>query len=281
MNLWWILGIVAATLTLFYVMGRYRLTAAPCLWILAAGAVDGGLSALRAPARPARRLGVLALAVAAPLALGSLDLGSELGGDHTSWANASTVERVLAERAEAAPEAARHRDRAVAWARRALAIAPLFPSAHAALVRALGLARPDLEPRREEAGQAAWRLLLVLEGVRTGQDVRAPLAGGDDAVRAAALLLLDRPDAPGGAARAGPLLGYAARCVAQDLKAPDEQALALRLVDRSLAFDPDEPLALVMRGGILRRMRYRHGGAAGEVAGRGPGGGDPFLADRH
>ncbi|MBM3986089.1 MAG: hypothetical protein FJ296_10460, partial [Planctomycetes bacterium] len=35
-------GVVALSLLMFYVMGRYRLSAAPALWILAAGALDAG-----------------------------------------------------------------------------------------------------------------------------------------------------------------------------------------------------------------------------------------------
>ncbi len=65
------LGVVAGSLLLFYVMGRYRLAVAPAAWILAAGALDAGWRRVAA-ARGWRRgatLAALLLLLALPLTL--------------------------------------------------------------------------------------------------------------------------------------------------------------------------------------------------------------------
>ena len=245
--------VVAASLALFYVMGRYRLSAVPCLWILAAGAVDRGWTILTGPASWAAKALVVGLAVGVPW-LQVYDPAGDVGGDHVPLANAAGVERVLAEQAATPAEASVHRDQAVDLARQAVAIAPLFPVARTALVRALAAASPVLEPDRTGAAQAAWGLLLVLEGERTGISPQRPLSGPPEDWPRAAIALLDQPSAPGGEMRAGPLLGYASRVVAQDLRAPEEQLLALRLAERSLTYEPDEPLAFVLAGRALKRL---------------------------
>jgi len=249
------LGVVALTLAIFYVMGRYRLTAAPCLWVLAAGLLDRW-PGLWSEGRRAR-LGAEAAAGALLVTLGLvLPLPSAAGGDHVSYSNAASVLRYEALSADEPGAARRARDRAVDWARRSVEIAPAFPGGRRMLVLSLGCSSPLLTPRSDEAWDAAWRLALLMESLRAvGEPPRDVLAAPLDAVQAATQRLMDLPSRPGGDALAGPLLAFAERAVAQELRSGSEQLeLALRLVDQALKFDPDEPLAHVQRGLVLKRL---------------------------
>ena len=248
------LAVIGLSLVVFYVMGRYRLPALPCLWILAAGQLErwGALWSGRR-GRLALEAALVAVLVALQLAV---PLPSDSQGDHVSWANAASVRLADAESATDAEAASAARDEAVDWARHAVQIAPAFPAARRILARALSAASPVLEPRRQEAWDAAWRLLLLMEGLRTGREPLAGLLDGPlQSVRDEALALLDVPSAPGGDVFAGPLLAWAARGVAQELRQGDaERQLALRLIDHALLFDADEPLAHVQRGLFLKRL---------------------------
>jgi Flp pilus assembly protein TadD len=248
-------AVVAVSLVLFYVMGRYRLSAAPCLWILAGGVLDRW-AGLFSEARRGR-LASEASAGAVLVMLGlQIPLPSDPGGDHLSWTNAASVRLFQAESASDEAEARAARDQAVEWARRSADIAPAFPAARRMLVRALSAASPVLQPRRDEAWDAAWRLLLLMESLRTvGDPPRDVLEASLPQVRAATLRLVAMASRPGGDAFTGPLLGWAARCVAQELRGgEDDHVLALDLIDHSLALDPDEALAHVQRGLFLKRL---------------------------
>lgn len=252
------LAVVVVTLALFYVMGRYRLSAAPCLWVLAALAVDAGWRRWTSGARalPAA-LGLVVLAFGVTTWTGRLTIRPDVRGAQSwqvSWSNDASVSAHQARVATDAAEAERHRDLAVAAARRSLELAPLFPSAHATLVRALDLETDVLEPRSGEALEAAWRMLLVMEGARTGVDVGDPLAAPLGDVQRATVALRQTPSRPGGDGYAGRSLAFAARRVAQDLRAGDELPFAVALLDASLAFDPGEPLAWAQRGQVMRRL---------------------------
>jgi len=286
--------VVALSLGLFYVMGRYRLSALPCLWILAAGALvtwgdavsrrarcstdgdadngtDNGTGATAHGATDPGRLsqtgrlvraalgGRPALGLAALVGLLGLELGwtlpSDVHGEHTSFANAASIACALAESADDDAVAVQHRDQAVAWAQTAIAIAPGFPAPRNTLVRALSLRTERLLPRQDEADEAAWRLLLLMDGLRTGTDVQDELKGPMDAVLQRALSLSERPAVPGGEQFTAPLLAFACRAVARQLSgAPDTAELALRLIDRSLSLQPDESFAWLQRGSVLRRL---------------------------
>lgn len=262
------LAVVAVTLMLFYVMGRYRLTAAPCLWLLAAGAVDRWWSAVAAagPGLAARlrsavtgRRGAGLAAFAALLALElSLPLPSDLNGDHTSWANAASVALGRATLAEAPDEAARFRDQAVECAERASAIAPFFPAPRQTLVLARNLSTPVLERQADRAWEAAWRLWLLTEALRVhdeSADLGDVLDGPLAAVQVRAQQLMQRPSAPGGEAFVGPLLAFACRAVAQGLaQDPAGRELALVLCERSLSLRPQEAEAHMLRAVVLRRL---------------------------
>jgi|GEM_PF-2232966 len=278
--------VVAVSLGLFYVMGRYRLSALPCLWILAAGALvswadgvarrarqaahgHGGATTEEStdhdrPTQPARfvwaalggrpALGLAALAGLLGLEYG-LTLPSDVQGEHTSYANAASIACALAENADAPALAVQHRDQAVDWARRAIAIAPGFPAPRNTLVRALSLRTEQLPPRQDEADEAAWRLLLLMDGLRTGSDVQDVLDGPLAALQQRALQLSDQPSMAGGDAFTAPLLAFACRAVARQLsQSTDTAEQALQLIDRSLALQPDESFAWMQRGSLLRRL---------------------------
>ncbi|MHC4846198.1 MAG: tetratricopeptide repeat protein [Planctomycetota bacterium] len=245
-------GVVALTLMLFYVMGRYRLSAAPGLWILAAGALDAGWRTLSGGAALARKAGVVALGVGV-VALGQVPLLSSLG-DHVSFNNLASVELSRARTADSAAEAERFRDRAVDAARTALGEAPAFPAARMMLIRALDLRTPLVEPRAEEAWVESWRLMLVMECERTGQGAIDVLDRDVSAVASAVQSLRALPSRPGMDVYVGSTLAYACRRVAQDLRAPEQWPMALELVETSLTMDPAEVVAWVQRGLILKRM---------------------------
>lgn len=245
-------AVVALTLMLFYVMGRYRLSAAPGLWILAAGAMVAGWRTLTGSAKVARKLGVVALGVGF-VAAGQIPMHPGIGL-HVSFNNLASVELSLARGAPTTTLAEQHRDRAVVAAHRALDTAPGFPAGRAMLIRALDLETPLLQPRSTEAWEQAWRLLLVMESERTGQGAMDVL-DGDLAVLASAVeALRSLPGLPGADVSVGPMLAFACRRVAQDLRAPEQLPMALKLVDTSLKADPVEIVAWVQRGLILKRM---------------------------
>jgi tetratricopeptide (TPR) repeat protein len=267
--------VIALSLALFYVMGRYRLAAAPSLWILSAGALVAGWRTLRGSRSAGRRVGVVTLG-AGLIVLGQLPLlpgpDGRWGLVHArwdnllpvrsaperelavSWSNLASVELDRALRAVDPRAALAHRDAAAAACRRALELAPLFPAAREKLVRIEDLATPWLTPRPELAVEQAWRLLLVTEGERTGRpvsdDLQRPLA----AVRSTIDELWRLPSRPGAERFVGRLLVFACRRVAQGLRQPTELPLALVLVDRALALDEETSEALVQRGLILKRM---------------------------
>lgn len=283
--------VVFVTLGLFYVMARYRLTALPCLWILAAGAVDTGLTVL-ARGRWLAKVAVVVAAVLTPALVAGWDLPSDPRGElapapstlalpgwhgrevdgtaHTSWVNAATIEKARAARVDDLAEAARLRDRAVDFAERALETAPLYPRAHATRVNALALRRPGLDDRRGEALQHAWRLLVVMEGLRLGlppTEVVALQAGPVANVEQRARELFGRTSAPGGEATAGPLLAEADRWVAEDLLArgrargsAEPLAAAALLerglahIERSVALLPDDGVGHALHGALLKTL---------------------------
>jgi len=262
---------VAVTLALFYVMARYRLSAAPALWILAAALLDRTVRWIETASGAARVRRLLAgAAVLAALALaGRVPVRPDVGGLQVSWANLASVERSLARRADDPARAAAHRDAAVDAARRALAIAPLFPGARHRLVQALDLQRPELglAPRRDEGTLEAWRLVIVLESRRAGVDPVGGLARPLPALRQAALALFRRPSRPGADAAVGPLLSFALRRAAEPLRAPGERELALVLLERAARFSDDDPELLVQRGLALKRLgRYAQARARYEEA---------------
>ncbi|MFT7462608.1 MAG: hypothetical protein ACI9EF_000949 [Pseudohongiellaceae bacterium] len=269
------LGVVAVSLALFYVMGRYRLSALPCLWILAAGALLSWANAVTSRARsqtdgsaePATlsrfllaactgRPGLGLAALAALLALErGFTLPSDVNGEHTSFANAASIACAQAQSASQPERATEHRDQAVSWAQAAIDIAPAFPSPRNTLVRALSLTTAHVTPRPPEALDASWRMLLLMDGLRTGHDVQDLLDGPIAGVRSRALQLMDIESTQGGQLYAGPLLAFACRSVAQHLsRTPETATLALALIDRSLSLAPEEAFAWMQRGALLRKL---------------------------
>jgi len=252
---------VGASLVLFYVMGRYRLSALPALAILAAGAMEAGWRTLRSGSAT-RRAFVLVAAIGTPLAMAALPLSTEVGGHHNSWSNASSALRSEAALERDPARAAALRDRALAWTEQAIAIAPLFPDAYVGRYKACAASGPALAPLPCQR-DAAFRLALLVESLRTGAEVRPLLGGGDEQQVASALLaLLERPSLPGQDDFVAPLRGMAARCLADTLRPGEVQSLppdavlplALRLIDISLAIEPEVTLAHVQRGLVLRRL---------------------------
>ena len=255
------LAVVALSLALFYVMGRYRLTAVPCLAILAGAMLDLGWRGLVHGGALARVVVVLG-ALAPPALFAVLPLSSDVGGHHTSWANASTVERLLAELATDPAVAVHHRDRALAWADRAATLEPLFPTAARARLSACEARGPALDPL-PRARDAAWRLLLLMEGIRTGADVVPTLRDPDEAtVARRAVELLGRRSLQGMDDYTAALRASAARSLGSYLKPgtvpylDDGQvlSLALGLSRLSLELEPEEGLAWVQQGLALKRM---------------------------
>jgi len=266
---------VMLSLALFYVMGRYRLSATPGLWIFAAGALLAGWERVVA-ARDGRRVllavGLLLLAGSAVAAGQKVELRPDVGGLQTSWQNLSLLETGQAQRATDPIEAAARRDAAVDAAREALRLAPLYAEGRAKLVRALELATPVLAPRREEAEAEALRLLLVVESLRAAAGDPQPLltASRDDQL-AAATGLRQRPSVPGRDAFVDPLLVFAAQHVAASLREQRWLPLALDLADEAQRRAPSDPAGIALQGLVLKRMgrtdeaeaRYRAALAAG------------------
>ncbi len=254
--------VVAVSLVLFYVMGRYRLTAVPMLNILAAGALCAGWDTLRSPAASWRKGLVLLAGVGLPLAMAQIPMPTASQGFPVSWSNASTIEKDAAVRATDPVEASSRRERALAWARRATELAPLFPSARMAELWACEAAGPALAPLPDEARAAAWRLALLMEGLRTGRDVSAALRGPEAAVAQATVSLLDLPSRTGKDAFTAAGRASAARALSPRLKPqsvpylPPENVLglALRFADLAVRLEPDEAVALVQRGLAWKRL---------------------------
>lgn len=297
-------GVVALSLLLFYVMGRYRLSAAPALWILAAGALDAGwrhLAAARGARRAALAAGLVALfalpllllqglsgrfeprphapaatrsaglpALGAPLLAAARDLGAglldlfapgpppvirpDIGGLQVSWANLASVELSLATRAPDPATAAARRDAAVHAARESLRLAPLYPEGRATLVRALDLSTPLLPSRRDEGDAEALRLLLVVEGDRTGANVLNLLERPPAEQLQAAAFLRARPSLPERDTFVSAALAFAARRTAQFLRDDASLPLALALVEEALRRAPQDREALVQHGLTLKRL---------------------------
>lgn len=246
------LATVAVTLALFYVMGRYRLTAAPCLWIFAAMGLHQLVTRWR-ELRTRARVALIAAGLGAPLLLGSISMPSDPNGDHVNYANAASVARGLATSTSDPIEAIRRRNQAVEWAQAAIDIAPAFSSPRVQLVTALHLSTDVLASRASEAGPPAWRLLVLMEGLRTGIDVLAELSGSVTQTRAVAQDLAARPSRPGGEAFTGPVLALALAWASRELEPGDPEAV--NMLTRSLRLKPDDEVVLAERGRRLRRLK--------------------------
>lgn len=249
---------VALTLMLFFVFGRYRLAAAPAVWILAAGAVTDGLrrvGAARAGLPRAATAGALLLAAAALVGLGQLPLRPDPGNLRTSWANLALVETNAARVAPDAASAARHRDAAVDAARAAIEAAPSDADARWALVLALDLSTPVLPARRADGDVEAVRVLLVLEAERTGdadalRAVQAPI----EQQLALEHELRRRPSLPGRDAFVSASLVQALCRVAEFLRDGTDLPLALECLQEALRREPGDPVTLAQEGLVLKRM---------------------------
>ncbi len=255
--------VVAVSLALVYVMGRYRLTAVPPMLVLAACGMVRGWAFLRAPGHAARKAGLVAAAVGLPWALALVPVPTDPNGDHVSLLNASSVALFHARTSTDAGAAVAWRDRALALAEEAAAVAPAFDDARAGVVRAAEARTPVLDPLPDRARDGAWRLVLLLLGKRTGADVLAPLAADEASAARAAVALLDRPPRPGGDAFTGPLLADALRMLVPHLR-PDTDVpglddgavlpVALACTDLALALEPEHPVTLAQRGVVLGRL---------------------------
>ena len=249
---------VALTLMLFFVFGRYRLAASPAIWILAAGAVDEGLrrvAAARAGRPRVATAGGLLLAAAALVAAGRLPLRPDPGNLRTSWTNVALVETNEARVATDTSSAVRHRDAAVDAARAAIASAPSDPDARWALVLALDLSTDVLPERRAEADAEALRLLLVIEGERTGDtDVLRALAGPLEQQLALEHELRRRPSLPGRDAFVSASLFEALGRVAEFLRDGTDLPLALECLEQALRQQPGDAVTLAQQGLVLKRM---------------------------
>jgi tetratricopeptide (TPR) repeat protein len=247
--------VVALSLTLFYVFGRYRLSACPGLWILSAGALVEGWRLLTTPGRRGAGLAGAAFALAL-VAAAQVPLRPDVGGLQVSWGNLASLELELTARAKDAPTAQAHRDRAVAAAREALRLAPGYPEARSLLINALDYDSALVAPRREEATDQAWRLLLVMEGERTGRPAFDLLERPLPVVRDAALTLLARPSLPERELYVAAAEALACRRIAAELKAPETLDLALALVQRAIQLQPDEAKNWLMLGVVAERQQH-------------------------
>jgi 4-amino-4-deoxy-L-arabinose transferase-like glycosyltransferase len=250
---------VMLSLVLFYVMGRYRLSATPGLWILAAGALLAGWERV-AVARGARRAlvaaGLLLLAGGA-VAAGQLPLRPDVGGLQTCWQNVALLDMGQAHRMTDPVAAAARRDEAVDAAREALRLAPLYPEGRAMLVRALEMSTPVLPPRQPEAETESLRLLLVVESLRAAAGDPTPLLAADrDEQLAAAAALRQRPSAPGRDAFVDSLLVFAAQHVAASLREERWLPLALALADEAHRRDPTDGTGLALQGLVHKRLGH-------------------------
>lgn len=262
---------VMLSLALFYLMGRYRLAAAPGLWVLAAGTLLAGWRLFTRPASALRRAGALAAA-------GGLVVAGQIGpvpGEQfrrvvwsnlapvrthapdaqVSWGNYATVLARRIDLAATPAEAEAARGAAIAACRRALQHAIGYPDAREMLVRLLDRETPLLSPRRAEGAEEAWRLALALQGERTGRDVHEHLDRPLPAVQTLAAYLATRPSLAGREDYVRPMLGFACVRVAEAL-GQDTANLAPALVwlDHASELDPNAPLVAFRRGLVLKRL---------------------------
>ncbi len=252
------LGVVVITLALFYVMGRYRLSAAPCLWILAAFAIDEGWTRFRSGKRLVPIVvGVLVAIFGTVTWLGHWTIRPDIRGANsfqTSWVNDASVSLQRAKLSSNPTEAREYRDLAVAAARQSLELAPTYPDAHQKVVRAYDLSTTVLEPLTDEAHRAAWRLLLALEQQRTGQPQTNAATASPSTVRREAARLRRLPSREGSEAYVSKPLADTALRLAQDLRRDGAFEEALELVDVSLKRAPGVIEAFVERGLILKKI---------------------------
>ncbi|MHC5211221.1 MAG: glycosyltransferase family 39 protein [Planctomycetota bacterium] len=265
---------VMFSLALFYVMGRYRLNAAPGLWILSAGALLAGWRLFTRPASVAKRS-------CAVLVAGGLVVAGQIGpvpGEQfrtivwsnlaplrtyaadaqVSWGNYATVLSNQAALAGTQQEAERAREAAIAACRRSLELAPGYPEGRQMLVRLLDRDTPFLRPRRDQAAEQAWRLALVLEGERTGHPVQDHIDRPLPAVQTLAAFLASRPSLPGREAYVRPLLVFASLRIAEALaEQSGSLEAALVWVEHAGALDTTEPLVPFRRGLVLKRLGRR------------------------
>jgi tetratricopeptide (TPR) repeat protein len=243
---------------LFFVFGRYRLAAAPAVWILAAGAVTDGLrrvGAARAGRPRAATAGGLLLAAAALVGLGQLPLRPDPGNLRTSWVNLSLVEMGEARVAPDAESAARHRDAAVDAARAAIAAAPSDADACWALVLALDLSTPVLPARREDGDLEAVRVLLVVEAERTGSaDALHALQAPLEQQLALEHELRQRPSLAGRDVFVSASLVEALCRVAEFVRDGTDLPLALECLQEALRREPGDAVTLAQEGLVLKRM---------------------------
>ncbi len=245
--------VVMASLALFYVMGRYRLSAAPGLWILAAGVIVGGTRLLIGTAPLPRKLAGAALAVGVVL-LGQIEIRPDSRGLQVSWSNVASIELARARRAVDAADARAHRDAAVAAARQSILLAPGYPEGRDQLISALDANSPVLQPRGTEAWEEAWRLLLVMQAERTGTNVAGIIDRPLPAVITAADQLRTLPGIPERQLYVAAALARADARVAQGLKDAEAQPAALALLDEAISLQPDEGRTHLLRGLVLKRL---------------------------
>ena len=121
--------------------------------------------------------------------------------------------------------------------------------------------------------QAAPRLRFTGQSVSdVSQNVLANLDRPLASVIAVVSFLRGVPSVPEAEAPIASVLAWASRRVAQELRTPEEQPLALDLLAQSLRLEPRETIALTQRGlayrrgGLLREAEaaYREALAAGE-----------------
>ena len=248
---------VALTLMLFFVLGRYRLAAAPALWILAAGAIDEGLrriAAARAGLPRAATAGGLLLAAGGLVGLGQMPLRTE-SGLRTSWVNVALIETGEARAATDADSAGSHRDAAVDAAHHAILAGPADTDAWAALVAALDLSTPVLPARREEGDGESVRWLLVMEAVRTGSGealaaIQAPLEGQLARLEAVRHL----PSLPGRDDFVSVTYVQALCRAAEFLRDGADLPLALASLDEALRREPADLATLAQKALVLKRL---------------------------
>lgn len=252
----------ASSLALFYVMGRYRLSVAPALWIFSAGIIYQGWRAWMSGS-PAQRLGLATLSLAFVLLgmtvhQGALSLRPDVRGAQAfqvSWSNYATIELAYARTVSNPATAAEHQDRAVIAAHEAVRLAPLFPAGHATLLSCLDLRRPDLPPPDAKADLAAWRLLLVLLGQEEGVDVSDTLDHQDvGSLKRETRTLLTQHVTGNRSPSYHPTLAHACRRSSQSLKQESDQPLALVLLDLASRTEPGVGLTEALRGQAHKRL---------------------------
>jgi len=246
-------GVVMLSLALFYVMGRYRLSAAPGLWILSAGVIVSGTRLLIGTASLPRKLAGAALAVGV-VAAGQIEIRPDSHGLQVSWSNVASIELSRARLAVDAADARAHRDAAAAAARQSILLAPGYPEGRDQLISALDASSPVLQPQGTAAWEEAWRLLLVMQGERTGTNVAGVLDRPLAAVISAADQLRTLPGLPERQLYVAAALARANARVAQGLKDAEAQPAALALLDEAIALQPQDGRTHLLRGLVLKRL---------------------------